>query len=280
MLIRSLRTIPPSFVLVLLFLSFLGWHLSHGPTHEDLPSPPPAPVEAEPKKPRIAIVTFVTEQRSYLHLSLKNHDHYARRHGHDFIVDYEAHTDRAVVYWKFNMLERLIKSRKYDWIWWLDFDTLVTNTGIRVTDIMEEELRQVERPDEVDYLFTEDCNGLNLGSFIVRGHERSLDMLHDAWAVHDEAKTKEVNMSEQDALVKLMKGDKYTGKFHVVPQHKLNAFPEEIPCYQEGEKVWEHGAFILHFAGAWAHVKSDDPTGGLMKKYESEIMWGDWKDFY
>jgi mannan polymerase II complex MNN10 subunit len=85
MLVRSARKIPPSLVLLLAFLVFLGWQLSQGPSHEEAPPPPPppapAPVEAEPKaheeekKPlRVAVVTFVTDQRSYLHLSLKNKD--------------------------------------------------------------------------------------------------------------------------------------------------------------------------------------------------------------
>jgi mannan polymerase II complex MNN10 subunit len=38
--------------------------------------------------------------------------------------------------------------------------------------------------------------------------------------------------------------------------------------------------FVLHFAGAWAHVKGEDPTGQLMQKYQREIVWGDWKQFY
>jgi mannan polymerase II complex MNN10 subunit len=80
MLIRSLRGIPPSLVLLLFFLAFLGWQLSQGTTHEDQPSTPAAPAEEKSnapvgdKPPRIAVMTFVTEQRSYLHLSLKNHD--------------------------------------------------------------------------------------------------------------------------------------------------------------------------------------------------------------
>jgi mannan polymerase II complex MNN10 subunit len=62
-------------------------------------------------------------------------------------------------------------------------------------------------------------------------------------------------------------------KFVMVPQWKLNAFPEEIPCYDQDNKMFEKGIFMLHFAGAWAHVKEEDPTGFLMKKYEREIMW-------
>lgn len=88
MLVRSARRLPPSLVLLLAFLAFLGWELNQGMRHEErpLPSsppppPPPAPVEPEQKPhgeekkpPRLALVTFVTEQRSYLYLSLRNKD--------------------------------------------------------------------------------------------------------------------------------------------------------------------------------------------------------------
>lgn len=276
MLLRSLK-IPPSLVLALLFLAFFGWQLCQGPSHEPSAAPPPEP--AKDALPRIAVMTFVTEQRSYLYLSLKNKAHYTRRHGYDFIMEYESHTDRAVVFWKFDMAERLIKSGKYDWIWWVDFDTIITNTDVKLTDIIDEALRNATNPDEIDYLFTHDCNGFNAGSFLVRGHERSLQFIHDSWAIHDKAKEEHINMSEQDSTVKLMKEDKVSAsRVHVVPQWKLNAFPSEIACFDDSHRVWEHGMFVLHFAGAWAHVKGDDPTGYLMKRYENKIIWGDWKD--
>jgi mannan polymerase II complex MNN10 subunit len=295
MLLRSARKIPPSFVLLLVFLVFLGWQLSQGPSHEELPPPPPPdvpappPVEAEQKpheeekKPlRIAVVTFVTDQRSYLHLSLKNKDHYSRRHGYDFITDFEAHSERGPVYWKFDMVERLVKTGKYDWIWWLDFDTLITDTGVRVADIITDELDKAENPDQVDYILTHDCNGLNLGSFAVRGHERSLEFLRRALELRDEAKNgdEHKNYSEQDAMVELLKEDPYSGRHVVAPQSKLNAFPKDIPCFENEDGEWKPGKFLLHFAGAWAHVKGEDPTGQLMKKYEGNIIWGDWKEFY
>lgn len=179
------------------------------------------------------------------------------------------------------MIERLIKTGKYDWLWWLDFDTLITNTDTKVSDIIEEELRNMTSPDEIDHLVTHDCNGFNGGSFIVRAHDRALKFFTDSMAISDEAKDQEFQMSEQDAMAKLMKDDKESAsRVHVVEQWKLNAFPQEIACFDETRKVWEHGTFVLHFAGAWAHVKGDDPTGQLMKKYENDIMWGDWKDFY
>jgi hypothetical protein len=102
MLFRSLRASPP-ILLFLIFCTLFGWQLSKGaepqiepppppppapeaepPKEAPVPPPPPPPPPAPPKeevkehaksnKPRLAIVTFVTEQRSYLHLSLKNKD--------------------------------------------------------------------------------------------------------------------------------------------------------------------------------------------------------------
>ncbi|KAJ4296187.1 hypothetical protein N0V90_006231 [Kalmusia sp. IMI 367209] len=297
MLVRSLR-VPPSLLLIIAFCAFLGWHFSQTPTIDQAPAPPPtAPLpppaeqrlasaadKAPEKKPlRVALVTFVTEERSYIHISLKSKDHYVRRHGYDLIVDYEAHPGRGTVWWKFDMMRRLIKQDKWDWIWWLDFDTLITNTDIKVTDIIQETLKNATNPDELDFLFSHDCNDLNLGSFIVRSHKRSLKFLDDVYAVEarEKKKDKDLQMSEQDAITTLMKEDaKSKARTTVVPQWMLNAFPEEIQCYAEPKRVWEPGFFLVHFAGAWAHVKGEDPTGQLMKKYKDEIIWGDWKEFY
>jgi mannan polymerase II complex MNN10 subunit len=81
---------------------------------------------------------------------------YARRHGYDFIVDYEAHTDKGTCYWKFNMMERLIKQAKWDWIWWVDFDTLITNTDMKVTDVIDEAMANATNPDAIDWIITHD----------------------------------------------------------------------------------------------------------------------------
>lgn len=59
---------------------------------------------------------------------------------------------------------------------------------------------------------------------------------------------------------------------HMIPQWKTNAFPEEIKCWDKDDRGWEPGTFAIHFAGAWAHVKGEDPTGQLMRKYEGEIV--------
>jgi mannan polymerase II complex MNN10 subunit len=58
-----------------------------------------------------------------------------------------------------------------------------------------------------------------------------------------------------------------------IPQWKINAFPDEIRCWDRHQRGWEEGMLVAHFAGAWAHIKENDPTGFLMRKYERFIRW-------
>jgi mannan polymerase II complex MNN10 subunit len=57
---------------------------------------------------------------------------------------------------KFVMLEEAMATKKYDWIWWIDFDTLITNTTIKLEDIIRESLADYTKPKDVDFLLTAD----------------------------------------------------------------------------------------------------------------------------
>lgn len=210
---------------------------------------------------------------------------------------------------KFTMMERLITAGTHDWIWWIDFDTLVTNLDIRLDDIITESLYNVSRsvfppakedgwkttfnsaeadgqnPDEVDLLLTADCFPLNAGSMLVRGRVlpgstrksplTSAQFLGRVREYHKANASYEHQLSEQDCMRDLLfEYDKeYTKKHvHMIPQWKTNAFPDEIKCWDNDQRGWEVGTFVIHFAGAWAHVKGEDPTGFLMRKYEGQIV--------
>jgi mannan polymerase II complex MNN10 subunit len=59
----------------------------------------------------------------------------------------------------------------------------------------------------------------------------------------------------------------------MIPQYKINAYPEEIHCYDEHERKWEPGMFVMHFAGAWAYIEENDAYGWMMRKYEAGVVW-------
>ncbi|CCG83139.1 Putative uncharacterized protein [Taphrina deformans PYCC 5710] len=246
---------------------------------------------------RFAIATFTTQERTYTHLVLKNKLHYAQRHNYDFILDTEVSKetrDRNICYHKLVMFDRLINSNQYDWIWWIDFDTLITNTTISLESIVEETLADVARPEEVDFILNHDCNQLNAGSMFVRSRPSTAQFLTDVNTYGYE----HPDISEQDAVRDVIKSkdavqpllsrksenqqaptDAEQAGAHaikpvvIVPQWKINAFPEEIKCYDSDHRPWEHGMFLAHFAGAWAYIKDEDPYGQLMRKYGASVIW-------
>jgi len=116
------------------------------------------------QSPRIAIITFTTSPQSYTHLSLRNHAAYARQHDYDFIVDYDVTNERDVMWGKFDMLRRVIDAGQHEFVWWMDFDTLITNMTTKVEDVIDRGLKAaVARgdvregaEDEIDWLVSED----------------------------------------------------------------------------------------------------------------------------
>jgi mannan polymerase II complex MNN10 subunit len=57
---------------------------------------------------------------------------------------------------KFEMVQTVINASQHDWVWWMDFDTLITNTDIKLESIIEEALANATNPDLVDWIFTAD----------------------------------------------------------------------------------------------------------------------------
>lgn len=54
------------------------------------------------------------------------------------------------------MAKRILESKEYEWIWWVDFDTLITNYSIPITDVINEALAKVDNPKEIDFLLNDD----------------------------------------------------------------------------------------------------------------------------
>lgn len=120
---------------------------------------------------RIAIATMNSEEALTVQQSLKNkhgtseYDSfdgvwthmgdkvYAQRHGYDLKLDIEGFSG----YWhKIDMVENIISEGEYDWIWWIDFDTLITNTTVRLEDIIMEAAQRHEKPETLDMILTPD----------------------------------------------------------------------------------------------------------------------------
>ncbi|KAF4240821.1 hypothetical protein CNMCM8980_004933 [Aspergillus fumigatiaffinis] len=173
------------------------------------------------------------------------------------------------------MIERLIIQDEYDWIWWIDYDSLITNTDIKLEDLINDSLASVSDPDRIDLLLTPDCFKLNAGAMLFRSTPRALAFLSRTEACrYDPLPGLGEHPSEQDCMLQLIEENQHGEQEQVlyIPQWKMNAFPEEIPCYDQDNKMWEPGMFVVHFAGAWAHMPNrTDAKADLFEKYYSLI---------
>ncbi|KAK3081174.1 hypothetical protein LTS18_009429 [Coniosporium uncinatum] len=234
---------------------------------------------------------------------LRNKQDYGQKHNYDVFIDFEAKDEQGLMWHKFNMVERLVNDpdKDYDWIWWLDFDVLITNHTVALADIITDNLVNATNPDEIDFMLTPDCMELNAGSMLFRARPSTLRLLSRVRAYG----RRYPDISEQDCLRDIALGHSSQAseiaraQNNVVASHDvddddveqpletphrqdksvlflkqntMNAFPEEITCYEKGGGPWRKGMFAVHFAGAWAYVGGDDPYGTLFRKYEGEVV--------
>lgn len=54
------------------------------------------------------------------------------------------------------MVERIIRARQHDWIWYIDFDILITNYDMSLTKLIDESLANTTMSDAIDFLVTDD----------------------------------------------------------------------------------------------------------------------------
>lgn len=233
------------------------------------------------RQTKFAIIVMTTSETSYDWLSFSNKHKYAIKHGYDLIWDFEESREYLKVWDKLNLTASAISSNKaYEWIWILDFDTLITNTSTQISDVIERSLTFAEAEAksgrDIDLILTRDCDPLNLGSMFLRASPWTLEFIEywraGAGVLDGQGKLR----NEQDVLRDMLHDNAFNvaERSVIAPQWMFDAYPEEIECYDPRDpRPWEPGMFLLHFAGArWRLKGQKDPIGGLMRKYRSQIV--------
>jgi mannan polymerase II complex MNN10 subunit len=103
---------------------------------------------------------------------------------------------------------------------------------------------------------------------LLRSSPTMLTFLSEVWKCGD-VKEGEKRPNEQDCIRDILTQQAaWKPRAIWIPQTKINAFPDEISCWDKHKKGWQPGDFVVHFPGAWAHLKGvKDPYGVLMRKY-------------
>ena len=104
--------------------------------------------------------------------SVANKQAYADRHGYDMIYDEKIIDASRPASWS-KLLAMRKYLPKYDFLLYLDVDTIIVNFDVRLEDIVDY---------EYDQILAADKNGLNCGVWMIRNTDWSLWFLDEMWS--------------------------------------------------------------------------------------------------
>lgn len=192
-----------------------------------------------------------------------NKKSYVKKHGYDFIDASNLLDPSRPPSWS-KILAVKEQISKYDWVFWNDADSAVTNPDIKLEDIIFSVVGDVKPEDMPDFIVTEDVTGVNAGMFFFRNSDWSRQFLDRWWDQTDFiqpfGQSKSGDNTALKHLINVM--DKEEFKRHVrVPEMQClfnsNLWrPSWRSCHRlitVTKAVWQgvyaRGDFMVHLAG-------------------------------
>lgn len=144
------------------------------------------------RKDKIALLSVATvdfvEQAKY---GLSSKEHYCLRHGYSWILHLASTQDaddlgRAPHWLRVKALKENLKY--YDWIFYTDADTFVTNEGTRLEDFIRLATHTLQSTDghvRVPFLVVQDGMEINSGGFFIRNCPEAFQFLDEWWDMYE-----------------------------------------------------------------------------------------------
>lgn len=206
---------------------------------------------------------------------IRTKEQYCKKHNYDYYDEEKYYDrDRPIAWSKINIINSCLNDDKnnYDYVVWIDADTLVMNQEIKIEELIE------KYTDDKDVTVAQDYKMINTGVIIIKNtlwSRRFFDFLYDQTQFIDHPNW------EQGAFINLYENNISESQKHinVLPlelQNKLNSY---WFTYNYDD------CFILHFPGCWRDnteyglslafeqhcpIKMDDEDD---EKYQNRINW-------
>jgi hypothetical protein len=198
--------------------------------------------------------------RKALGPALESKKAWCERHGYTYIQGGEEYWDRSrPIAWSkvAFVLDQLGRLPEGALVFLSDADVLITNPALRLEDLVVPLL-----PAEKDLLMTIDaCAHINSGNMLMRNGV----WLRDWWRRLDKQTELTYHIWwENAAMIKLLETvPDDLAHTEISTEHwKFNAYLQGLP----GQKLWEPGALLVHFAGVYDLRK--------MEQLQKEILAG------
>jgi hypothetical protein len=217
--------------------------------------------------PKIALVTLFDKEYSNLaEYSESNFKNYCDKHNIDFICYDDVIDKTRPPHWS-KIDAVLMNIEKYDWVWWLDIDSLIMDNEFDVRDILDENYDMIFTHSE-DYpikgqSYVIDGSYVSNGSAFYKNSSLAIQFLKDCKELKrpelQEAKEKiDVFDREQRAMRLLLKADeKYSSKTKLIHERVCNSYwytndydvLSSYPSWNEKDNIYKDGDFVIQFAG-------------------------------
>ena len=194
----------------------------------------------KPIKIAVCSINVGVKFKEHMKFGIESKIKYCKKHGYDFIDDddiyYEKGQDRSIAWSKILVVKKYLPY--YDYVVWMDADTLIMNDEIKLEDFIKEHLTERE------FLFTRDVSKkINTGVFFVKYSHISFKFLDMIFA-KDEYINSEPYEQEQEAL-------------NVICDNNIEDFNEYSVILDTSKQtlfncpvgLYKKDVFLIHFYG-------------------------------
>ena len=170
---------------------------------------------------------------------------------------------------KIRLLLELLKTDKYDWIYWRGADTLITNFQIKLENLID---------PNYHFLISLDVHGINSDSLFIKNSPQGIKLFEDILSYS--------NTSPEEQLVINYLYENNQDIIKLVPQKLMNSYNYSLYTSEEPWNVygvqhecilnqdqlgyyggWDIGDFLLH----WPGIRNDKRIE-LAKYYTNQII--------
>jgi len=173
---------------------------------------------------------------------------YCEKKGYDFRIKKQIEPYQG--FDKILFLETIINENKYDWIFWCDCDTLITNFEKNIEDLID---------DNYHFFLTTDVNGINGGVFLFKTSIEGLKYFsHIKQKMYEYAAQNTYKFGEeQTAMIKTYNNPEFKNIIKILPQKTMNSYDYNLYGYDRSRSLdklgnqghWEKGDFVIHIPG-------------------------------
>jgi len=217
---------------------------------------------------KIAIVTlFDSGYMDISKYSIQNKLAYSRKYGYDFYY-FDEYLDKAKSfnYNKMLVVRNILDTGKYEWVWWVNIDSVILNFGIGLDSIID---------DGYELIFTKNCNNvITSGSCFFKNTELVKSFIGESCEYMKE--------SGVDISYILNFGSQcrqYLSVTKLIDERVCNSYCDDgIDGISGGSSVYKEGDFLIQFGYQSVGCKSGHFFKYLLPKKVSVVLLTSNKD--